>query len=283
MSMKYVFLIAVPLSLIACNLVDGTGKKKTSKDMTYSYVCMDTALVNNKTAKLARKANDVITNLAVNQKAITDDVQNQYGEDFHKDALESKTFVLMDDTAAQAKLTKVMNDLLAVREAPSKITYSIYLLLDKEINAFTFGGHVYVTKAMYDKCKGSNALLYSIVGHEIGHSERGHIKKTIQEMMLSDKIFGQENGDLFLYAKKLLTGSFNQRNELEADYYGTDLTYRLNQDVCSAVTFWKEMAKEENGYSKLEDFFRDHPFSSLRAQCLQDHIKQNFGQQCAVQ
>lgn len=281
--MKPLFQILILLTaLYACNLVSDPPKK-TSKDMTYSYTCMDTALVNNKTAKFARKATDVITNIAVNQKAITDDVQNRYGEDFHKDALESKTFVLMDDTAVQAKLTKVMNDLLAVREAPSKISYRIYLLLDKEINAFTFGGRIYVTKAMYDRCKGSDALLYSIVGHEIGHSEKGHIKKTIQEMMLSDKLFGQENGDLFLYAKKLLTGSFNQRNELEADYYGTDLTYRLDQDVCSAVTFWKEMSKDENSYNKLEDFFRTHPFSGLRATCLQDHIQKNFGKVCPVQ
>jgi Zn-dependent protease with chaperone function len=133
---------------------------------------------------------------------------------------------------------------------------------------------------MYNKCTENKALLYSIIGHEIGHSERGHIKKTIQEMMLSNKIFGQENGDLFLYIKKLLTGSFNQKNELEADYYGTDLTYRLDQDVCSAVTFWKEMSKAENQYSKLEDFFRTHPFSSLRARCLQEHIVKNFETAC---
>ena len=175
-----------------------------------------------------------------------------------------------------------MNDLLSARENPSGIKYAIYLLDDKQINAFTFGGRIYVTKAMYDKCKGSTALLYSIIGHEIGHSEKGHIKKTIQEMMLSNKIFGENNGDFFFYIKKLLTGSFNQKNELEADYYGTDLTYRLNQDVCSAVSFWKSMAQEENQYSKLEDFFRTHPFSNLRAQCLQNHIQQNFGQSCSA-
>ena len=100
-------------------------------------------------------------------------------------------------------------------------------------------------------------------------------------MMLADNVFGESNGDFFFYIKKLLTGSFNQKNELEADYYGTDLTYRLNQDVCSAVNFWKGMAKDENQYSKLEDFFRSHPFSSLRAQCLQDHIQRNFGAACS--
>ncbi|RYF85519.1 MAG: hypothetical protein EON98_06340, partial [Chitinophagaceae bacterium] len=265
--MKSFFPIAIIILFTSCNLVDSKSGKKSPKDMTYSYACVDSAIVNDKRAKLANRANDIIRNLAVNEDQITDAVQNEYGVAFHKDALESKTFVLLNDPTINSQLQKLMTDLLAQRENPSKINYSIYLLDDKQINAFTFGGHIYVTKAMYDKCKGSKALLYSIIGHEIGHSEKGHIKKTIQEMMLANKVFGEDNGDFFFYIKKLLTGSFNQKNELEADYYGTDLTYRLNEDVCSAVTFWKEMAKEENNYSKLEDFFRTHPFSSLRAQC----------------
>lgn len=250
--------------------------------MTYSYTCMDSAVSGNKTNRAISRTTDIIRDLAVNDESITDDVQNQYGEAFHKDALETKTFVLLNDANINSQLQKVMNDLLAERENPSKINYAIYLLDDKQINAFTFGGRIYVTRAMYDKCKGSTALLYSIVGHEIGHSEKGHIKKTIQEMMLTNKIFGENNGDFFFYIKRLLTGAFNQKNELEADYYGTDLTYRLNQDVCSAVTFWKDMAQSENEYSKLEDFFRSHPFSNLRAQCLQDHIERNFGNRCSA-
>ncbi|MBD0333096.1 MAG: hypothetical protein ICV66_10600 [Chitinophagaceae bacterium] len=53
----------------------------------------------------------------------------------------------------------------------------------------------------------------------------GHIKKTIQDMQLSEKVFGKENGATAFYITRLLTTSFNQRNELEADYYGTDLIY----------------------------------------------------------
>ncbi|HUC81324.1 MAG TPA: M48 family metallopeptidase [Flavisolibacter sp.] len=281
--MKGFFSILVIILFASCNLVDSKSGKKSSKDMTYSYACLDSAVSNDRTARIANRANDIIRNFTVDESQITDAVQNQYGEAFHKDALETKTFVLLNDPAINTQLQKLMNDLLAQRENPSQINYAIYLLDDKQINAFTFGGRIYVTKAMYDKCKGSTALLYSIVGHEIGHSEKGHIKKTIQEMMLANKVFGENNGDFFFYIKKLLTGSFNQKNELEADYYGTDLTYRLNQDVCSAVAFWKEMGKSENQYSKLEDFFRTHPFSNLRAQCLQDHIQRNFGTACAGQ
>lgn len=266
---------------VSCSLDDGKSATHGKEKITYSYACLDSAVGGSETSKAISRTTGVIRNIAVNKKAITDSVQSAYGDAFHKDAIESKTFVLMDDSAAQTKLTKVMNDLLAVRESPSSIRYSIYLLLDKEINAFTFGGHIYITKAMYDKCKDNEDLLYAIIGHEIGHSERGHIKKTIQEMELSEKLFGAE-GMTYFQLKQLLAGSFNQRNELEADYYGIDLTRQLNKNLCATVTFWKEMSKGENDYSKFEDFFRTHPFSSLRAQCLEDHLQQNFGLNCSA-
>jgi beta-barrel assembly-enhancing protease len=278
----FILFIVLLYGLSACNMAEGKNEKKSSREMTYSYACLDSAVSNNKTNRTISRTTDIIRDIAIDKDEITDEMQTQYGEAFHKDAIETKTFVLLHDTGITAQLKKAMDELLAQREAPSRIKYFIYLLDDKAINAFTFGGRIYVTKGMYEKCKGNPALLYSIIGHEIGHSEKGHIKKTIQEMMLSDKIFGSQNSDLFLYLKKLLTASFNQRNELEADYYGTDLTYRLNQDICSAVSFWQGMAQEENEYNKLEDFFRSHPFSSLRAQCLRDHIQSNFGTTCTA-
>ena len=261
-------------------MVDSANTPKGSGKVTYSYACLDSAVSGSGTNRAISRTTGFIRDLAVSKKEITDAVQNEYGDAFHKDAIESKTFVLLDDPAIQAQLQRVLNDLLAARENPSGINYSIYLIDDKQVNAFTFGGHVYLTKAMYDKCKGNTDLLYSIIGHEVGHSEKGHIKKTIQEMELSEKLFGSE-GMTYYQLKQLLAGSFNQKNELEADYYGIDLANRLNKNLCATVSFWKDMAKSENDYSKLEDFFRTHPFSSLRAQCLEDHLQQNFGIDCS--
>lgn len=80
----------------------------------------------------------------------------------------------------------------------------------------------------------------------------------------------------------MLTGAFNQKNELEADYYGIDLAYKLDKDVCATVNFWNEMSKTEDPYNKLEDLFRTHPFSNLRAKCLQNHIQTNFHRNCSA-
>jgi predicted Zn-dependent protease len=249
--------------------------------MTYSYACLDSAVGGSATSKAISRTTGFIRDIAVSKREITDDVQSEWGDAFHKDAIKSKTFVLLEDAAINRQLQTILADLLAAREKPSNIRYSIHLIDDKQINAFTFGGYIYLTKAMYDKIKGSPDLLYSIIGHEMGHSEKGHIKQTIQEMELSGKLFG-DAGMTYFQLKKLLAGSFNQKNELEADYYGIDLTSSLDKNLCATVAFWKEMADSENQYSRLEDFFRTHPFSGLRAQCLQDHIERNFGTTCPV-
>ncbi len=269
--------IAVTLLMLwGCDSNDRTGKNADS----YSYACLDSALGGSQVNKTLDKAGDVFRNFTVDEKNITDELQNDYGEAFHKDVIESKTFKLAGNAPLNEELSTVMNELLQQRKDPTGINYFIYAVEDTAINAFTFGGRIYVTTGMYRKCGGKTPLLYAIVGHEIGHSELGHIKKTIHEIMVAEKIFGEENAGIALQITRLLTGSFNQRNELEADYYGTDLSSNLDHDVCAAVLFWKEMAKMENQYNRLEDFFRTHPFSSLRAECLQQHIKTNFNRDC---
>jgi predicted Zn-dependent protease len=268
---SFIIIILSGLLFYACNTAENEKRKADS----YSFSCLDSALGGSQVNKTLDKAGNVFRNMAIDEKAITDELQNDYGEAFHEDVIESKTFKLLDDPAMHTELSSVMNELLQQRAEPTGIKYHIYAVEDTMINAFTFGGRIYVTTGMYKKCGGKTPLLYSIIGHEIGHSELGHIKKAIHEMMVTEKIFGKDNADFVLQITKLLTGSFNQRNELEADY-----SNNLNLDICAAVTFWKEMARMENKYNRLEDFFRTHPFSSLRAECLQQHIKTNFNRDC---
>lgn len=285
--MNRICLLLCAILLFSCQEIEkyipktGGDKEPVVDKKNYSFACLDSAVGGNRIGRTLGKAGDVIRDIAVSEKRITDEVQSEYGAAFHKQMVEQeKAFKLLKDPRLQARLDAALADLLKVRPNPSNIQYFIYPLDDTAINAFTFGGRIYVTKAMLQKTGGSKALLYAIVGHEIGHSEEGHIRKTIQELQLTTNIFGEANAGTVLQISKLLTASFNQRNELEADYYGVELTQRLGQELCSTVSFWKEMASNENRYSQVEDFFRTHPFSGLRAQCLQNHIQANFNTRC---
>jgi predicted Zn-dependent protease len=273
--------LMIAIMVGSCNEVDrffNRDNKKTAT--TYSFSCLDSAVSGGKFNRRLGQAGDIIRDLAVSEKSITDSIQTAYGRAFHQQMLQEKRFKIIPDKALNSKLYGVLKQLLEARDNPSNIDYAVYALADTAVNAFTFGGRIYITSAMLDKCKGKDALLYAIVGHEIGHSEMGHIKATIQDIELSSKVFGENNTGTYLQLKQLLTASFNQKNELEADYYGINLTNKLDYDVCTAVAFWKEMASNENRYSQVEDFFRTHPFSGLRSDCLTNHIRTNFGQEC---
>lgn len=281
--MKWIGIFTAVWLAISCNEVDRVfSKNETPKEISYSFACLDSALGGKPINQHLERAGGFIRNLAVSEKKVTDSVQSTYGAMFHEEMISEGTFKLINDKALQQKLNNVLQRLLAARTKPSGINYKIYALEDTTINAFTFGGRIYMTRAMLNKCNESESLLYAIVGHEIGHSEAGHIKATIQEMMISNKVFGEANGPTLLGIKRLLTAATNQKNELEADYYGINLTNELGYDVCTAVAFWKEMASKENSYNQVEDFFRTHPFSNLRSQCLTDHIMTNFRKNCGT-
>jgi predicted Zn-dependent protease len=279
--MAYLFktLLVFAIFLTSCNSADTVIGRDKKEPVTYSFACLDSAIAGSQTNRRLDKVGDLVRDIGVSEKSITDEVQTEYGRAFHDDVIAEGTFKLLNDQPLQQRLDKVLADLLAKRNNPSKIQYYIYPVNDTVINAFTFGGRIYLTKGMLNKCENKDQLLYAIVGHEIGHSESGHIKATIQEMKLSEKIFG-EGGMTVFQLKRLLTAATNQRNELEADYYGINLTNDLGYDVCTAVAFWKEMASNENSYSQMEDFFRTHPFSGLRAECLSSHIGTNFKKNC---
>lgn len=276
-------LLVLSFVFLGCDEVDRVlGGDKEPKEVTYSFSCLDSAVGGKPINRRLEQAGDLIRDLAVSEDKITDSVQTEYGLMFHKQMVEEGVFKIINDRALNQRLNTVLKELLDAREDPSGIRYAVYAIDDTTVNAFTFGGRIYITRAMLKKCEEHEALLYAILGHEIGHSEVGHIKATIQDLELSNKIFGEQNGATFFELKQLLTASFNQRNELEADYYGINLTNELGFDVCTAVAFWKEMASQENEYSQVEDFFRTHPFSSLRSECLTNHIRTNFGKECGT-
>lgn len=244
--------------------------------MTYSYECLkaDSGAL----SETWSKADKLIGKVTTFNIEVSDEEQVQFGEQYMKEAGQDKNFKIDSISNINKKLGNILQDLLRKRVKPTGITYKIYLLQDTAtINAYTVGGKIFITKAMISKCKNDDQL-YAIIGHEVGHNEKGHIKNTIKQMKASKKFFG-DWGDMFFAAKRLLTGSFNQKNELEADYFGLDLTWKLGYNVCAIRSFWDDMAKAEKHNSTL-DFLRTHPYSDIRSTCIVNHVKNNFQVDC---
>lgn len=280
----FIQVIILAQVLQSCNEVtDSTAdtelsgkERKLPAHMLYAYNCLDKD--SGSLSGVLGKADNIIGKVATFNIKVSDQEQVAFGDQFLKEAVKDKNFVIDSTNKINAKLNTILNELLRKRVNPTGISYKVFLLDDTAtINAFTVGGKIFVTKAIISKCYNDDQL-YAIIGHEIGHNEKGHIKNGIKAMKASKKFFG-DWGDLFFMAKKLLTGSFNQKNELEADYYGLDLSWKLGYDVCAAPAFWKDMARGE-AHDDAFDFLRTHPYSDTRSACLANHIKTNFKLDC---
>lgn len=281
--MKNIIAVLSIMILAACNenagtaTTDASGKgRPLPANMKYSYACMetDTSDISN----ILGKADNILNKVATFNIRVSDEEQMLFGDTFLMEAVKDKNFVIDTSSREIPKLKKILNDLVEARIKPTDIRYTIYLVQDTAtINAYTVGGKIFITQAMLNKCKNDDQL-YAIIGHEIGHNEKGHIKSSIKQLKASNRVFGKWGGS-FMAIKKLLTGSFNRKNELEADYFGLDLSWKLGYDVCSIRSFWDEMAKGEER-NTINDFFNTHPYSDTRSKCLVSHIQTNFDTVC---
>jgi len=268
--------------LASCNESNDTiirQERKLPANMIYDYECVTQSSNANKISDYLSKADEYLYTITTADIEVSDKEQSEFGDQFLLKAKKEKDFQIDETDPVNAKLKTVLYDLLRVRENPTSIKYSIYLIKDTAtINAYTVGGKIFVTTSIITRCKNDDQL-YAIIGHEIGHNEKGHIKATLKQLKASNKYFGTDWGSSFLTVKKILTGSFNQKNEVESDYYGLDLTWKLGFDVCAIKSFWDEMATNED-HDMMRDFFGTHPYSETRSSCLVKHIKTNFKQNC---
>jgi len=282
--MRYIFFLFLLFIFSACNEFNNdaedsgnvAGGRKLPSKMEYSYDCLSSDSGN--ISDMLGKAGNLINKVATFNIEVTDKEQMKYGDTFLIEALKDKNFVIDTTSPEIPKLQTILANLVKARVKPTDIQYQIYLVEDTAtINAYTVGGKVFITSAMLKKCS-SDDQLYAIIGHEIGHNEKGHIKSSLKQLKASNKFFG-EWGESFFAIKKLLTGSFNHKNELEADYFGLDLAWKLGYDICAIRSFWDDMAKGEER-NTINDFLNTHPYSDTRSKCLVSHIKKNFEVDC---
>ena len=205
--------------------------------------------------------------------SVSDAEINDFGDAAIKEMKKSNKYKFINSGNRLTALKKMLSELLYTRRNPSKITYKIHLIKDDIVNAYTVGGHIIISTGIIDKANSQSAMA-SIIGHEIGHNEKEHLEKTIKKLKVANG-FVKGSGDIGITLQQILTPAFNQPNEVEADFYGTDLCYAAGYDPRKGITFWKKMSQNEN-QNVFQSFLRSHPYSSSRAECLKQYIKNNY-------
>jgi metalloprotease len=155
--------------------------------------------------------------------------------------------------------------------------YGVYI--SPEVNAFAMAdGSIRIYSGLMDLL--NDGELRFVVGHEMGHVTKRHIRKKIQLAYAASAvrkgIASQNNaaggiarsvfGGL---AESLMNAQFSQLEEKEADDYGLLFLKKKNFEARDAVSALKKLA----GLGKGHSFLSSHPDPDKRAERLQAQLE----------
>ena len=158
-----------------------------------------------------------------------------------------------------------------------KFNYGVYL--SAEVNAFAMAnGTIRIYSGLMDML--SDGEVRFVIGHEMGHVMKNHIRKKIQLAYAASAvrkgIASQNNaaGDLAQsvlggLAESLMNAQFSQLEEKEADDYGLAFLKREKFEPQHAVSALKKIATLSKGHS----FLSSHPDPEKRAERLQAQLE----------
>ncbi len=252
-------------------------QKKQRTSVTYDFSCLS--------SNGDIGSNDAIYNFG----EITREVQSSFfdtidisvddEQDAGRQILEAykKEYRFIESGAEFQNLKSISRNLVSRLAKPRGFNYKIYFIDDPMLNAMTAGGYIFFFKGMYDFCN-TNSEIAAIISHEIAHNELGHLTLDMKKQKAASE-WGIL-GEIVLGIENATTQSFNQKQESEADLFGMDLVYPTSFRNCDAITLWKRMSQNENELDILDNFFRSHPYSKNRSNCIRNHLTSNYNKNC---
>ncbi len=177
------------------------------------------------------------------------------------------------------KYAKRLNGLVAqqFQEGNLKFNYAVYI--SPEVNAFAMAdGTIRVYSGLMDML--NDGELRFVIGHEMGHVVKNHIRKKIQLAYGASavrKAVASQNsaaGEISRspvgnFAESLMNAQFSQLEEKEADDYGLVFLKTEKFSSPDAVSALRKIAKLSKGHS----FLSSHPDPDKRANRLQAQLE----------
>lgn len=180
---------------------------------------------------------------------------------------------------ANSRYAKRLNGLVAqqFQEGNLKFNYAVYI--SPEVNAFAMAdGTIRIYSGLMDMLE--DGELRFVIGHEMGHVVKNHIKKKIQLTYASSavrKAVSSQNSAagevarsmIGSLAESLMNAQFSQLEEKEADDYGLGFLKREKYSTPDAVSALRKIATLSTGHS----FLSSHPDPEKRADRLQAQLE----------
>lgn len=253
-------------------------KSKQKKDVTYDFSCLSNPNDDSGTTSLLNVFGDLTKEVQSVLLEKTDiplseeiDYGNELLEEFNSENL------IVSKGGDYEKLNAILDDIESRLLNPRGFEYEIYIVEDSVINVFTSGGKIFFFRGMLDFAINDSELAV-LISHEVSHNELGHITFQLKKIKESENwgLFGK----VFLAVNDMITVSFNQKQEAEADLFGVDLVYPTRYASCSGIKLFNRLSEKESDFNLADNLFRSHPYSSSRSNCIENHLSTNYDMNC---
>jgi TPR repeat protein len=164
----------------------------------------------------------------------------------------SVPWALMPDNEALQGYIDDIGQELATHAKRRGIPYQFHIVDWPVANAFAVaGGHIYITRRMLTSIE-SEAELAGILAHEIAHIDLKHSIQMLQYELVLRRIVGDDLAAIVRIAQHLLTVSYSEQQEREADRTGLIIMAEAGYSPMEAIRAFISLG------SKL-DFTQDRP------------------------
>ncbi|HEX3468999.1 MAG TPA: M48 family metalloprotease [Candidatus Elarobacter sp.] len=200
--------------------------------------------------------------------ALSTPTEIQIGKEYDKQITDQS--VIVTDPLLNQWVNDISNKLWA-QTARKDIPYSIKIIDESDINAFsTLGGYIYINEGTLDFVQSDDELA-GVIGHETGHIERRHAVTANNKASILNVLFGVAS--LFIplvyrfgqLAEAGMMARISRDDENEADKYGLMLMARAGYDPDAMRTFMAHLgAVEKDSHDVLSKYLADHPGTDKR-------------------
>jgi metalloprotease len=172
-----------------------------------------------------------------------------------------------------------LNRIVAQRLQDGEMAFNYKVYLSPEVNAFAMAdGTIRIYSGLMEML--NDGELRFVIGHEMGHVIKKHIKKKIQLAYAASAVRkgiasqGNAAGDIARslfgsLAQSLMNAQFSQLEEKEADDYGLLFLKKKGFVPESSFSALKKLASLNKGHT----FLSSHPDPDKRAERLQDQLE----------
>ncbi len=173
----------------------------------------------------------------------------ELGDEVHRQLMAT-----MDvDQAESQRIEKLATPLLDFLQRTKGKAYTFTVIRDPQINAFAHhGGHIYVKTGLLTALRHDHELLF-VLGHEVGHVERGHCAKSALSQDVSSRILGGYGELPATLLQRFVGLGYSEFDEHDADAWSYTTLRKLGVPERDIVEFFYTLMQHESDSAAKSD------------------------------